>query len=280
MRNRSRVSFAEARQRLALIRAMARPSAFARWSDDGTQLIVTQPAATPKRPPAASAQLARELFGLGLMAGTDATFTLTPAGHAWLRRQLASDDPFQEQHRQTRRRPLTGPRGVIRHVQVNDAESPLAWLRRRKDKTGAALLDEQQFEAGERLRRDYTFSALGPRVTASWSATAAATRRTCSGVPAGAMRDDVLAAKDRVHRALAAVGPELGRILFDVCCLLKGIEVAEADQGLPKRSGKAVLQLSLTALARHYGIIAQERTRHGGPAPVGHWGAPDYRPAV
>ena len=51
-----------------------------------------------------------------------------------------------------------------RRVSVNDAESPLAWLRARR------LVDARQFEAGERLRDDYEMAALGPRVTMRWDA--------------------------------------------------------------------------------------------------------------
>ena len=93
------------------------------------------------------------------------------------------------------------------------------------------------------------------------------------------MRDEVVAAKQRVHRAMASVGPELGRILIDICCLLKGIETAETEQGLPQRSGKVVLQLALTALARHYGLLTAPAPNRKGSGMV-HWGTLDFRPAI
>ena len=50
----------------------------------------------------------------------------------------------------------------------NDAESPLVWLRRRKDKNGSALITSAQFEAGERLRADYERAQIAPGVTMRW----------------------------------------------------------------------------------------------------------------
>ncbi len=79
-----------------------------------------------------------------------------------------------------------------------------------------------------------------------------------------------------MRRALAAVGPELSGILIDVCCHLKGLEEAERAAGWPQRSGKVVLQLALTRLARHYGIGAPAPSP--GAAHVRHWGSDDYRP--
>jgi uncharacterized protein DUF6456 len=72
--------------------------------------------------------------------------------------------------------------------------------------------------------------------------------------------------------------PELGSILIQVCCLAAGIEQAERILDLPQRSGKAVLGLGLTALARHYGYTRHEGRRWSNVA--AHWGLGDYRPAI
>lgn len=49
------------------------------------------------------------------------------------------------------------------------SESPLAWLARRKDKDGRPMLSDAEFDAGEKLRADFWFAQMTPRVTANWS---------------------------------------------------------------------------------------------------------------
>ena len=165
-------------------------------------------------------------------------------------------------------RPEDGPQAK---PTVNEAESPLAWLRARRGKDGAALISEAQFLAGERLRSDFERSMLERRITTNWGLGSA-------GSGGGAeMSDATLAARERYRAALDAVGPELGSILTQVCCLSAGIEQAERLLNLPQRSGRAVLGLALTALARHYGLAQRPA---GQSAAVEAWGAPGYRPNV
>ena len=157
---------------------------------------------------------------------------------------------------------------------VNDAESPLAWLRSRKDRKGRPLLSGEQFLAGERLRADYERSCLSRRTTSSWDPSAAGG----SGNTAADVSDTVIAARQNLQRALDAVGPELSGMLVQVCCLSAGIEQAERLLEMPQRSGKAVLGLALTSLARHYGYLKAAGGSHRrGSA---HWGLPDFRPAI
>lgn len=215
------------------------------------------------------------LLAQDLIERTPSGYRISAAGRSWLKRMLAPGDAFQAQHA-ARRPELRAVEGEEeRPVIVNDAESPLAWLARRKDKTGAPMITPQQFAAGERLRSDYTYAALGPRMTASYSAMPG---RRGGGEDAAHVSDTVLAARQRVSRALAAVGPELAGVLVDVCCHLKGLEEAEREEGWPQRSGKVVLQIALTGLARHYGLLGVAQGQ-GGRRMV-HWGARDYRPGV
>jgi len=159
------------------------------------------------------------------------------------------------------------------------SEGSLAWLRRRKDKDGQPLITEPQFAAGERLSADFWHAQLTPRVTVNWSAIAPGRRmrRAAPGVGVD-LSDNAMAARQRINRALAAVGPELAGILLDVCCHDIGLVAAERAHRLPARAGKAFLQLALTYLARHYGLLAPA------PSPTAHrprhWGDEGYRPSI
>lgn len=229
---------------------------------------------------ATSAAVVEGLCALGWIAREGRICRLTELGRAWIRRQCEGGDAFRRQH-QSQRRTTRIVNGVPRPVLVNDAESPLAWLRRRKDKHGLSLISEAQYQAGERLRADFTRAQLMPRLTAAWGR--AAPSRRARRVPADhgqVLSDDVLAAKQRVRQALAAVGPELADILIDVCCHLRGLSVAERERGWPQRSGKVILQLALTALARHYGLVAQPKPTAPVRGRVRHWGTDDFKPSL
>jgi len=158
----------------------------------------------------------------------------------------------------------TGPRRVT----VDDSESPLAWLARRRGRDGRALIARHQLQAGERLRADFTRAQMMPRTTADWSSPISSDRRAAPG-GAAAMTDGTIAARQRVNAALEAVGPELSGLLIDLCCFLKGLEDLERARGWPARSAKVVVQLALDRLARHYGYLAEARGRDH--APVRTW---------
>ena len=177
---------------------------------------------------------------------------------------------------------LNGAPARAAAAETNLSESPLAWLRRRKDRGGEAMISPTQFEAGERLRSDFWFAQMTPRVTVNWAGAGQAKRGRKSGMSFRGdadLRDEIASAEQRVRRALAAVGPELNGVLIDVCCHLKGLEVSERAAGWPQRSGKVVLQLALTRLARHYGLESMPGSTQRAPARVRHWGTQDYRPS-
>jgi hypothetical protein len=233
------------------------------------------------KPRCFSCDLVSSLSRRQLITPDDGGFVLSEAGRAFLRRKLARTDAFRQQH-QERALKTTEIEGVRRPALVDETESPLSWLRRRKDKSGQPLIDALQFEAGERLRRDFFYAGMTPRVTASWDGIPSdrASRRAAPGVSTN-LREQTVAAQQRVRRALRSVGPDLSDILLDVCCHLKGLEETEKAKGWPRRSAKLVLQIALKELARHYGLSGsaadpmKDRSRG-----LTHWGAADYKPRI
>jgi hypothetical protein len=164
-------------------------------------------------------------------------------------------DAFRAQHFDLSTREIMTA-GSVTRVIINDSESPLAWLARRKGRDGRAMISHDQFVAGERLRADFTRGHMTPRVTSSWSVTG---RTQGAGGGAGEMTDLIVASRQRVQLALNACGPEFSGLLMDVCCFLRGLEDIERERGWPARSAKVVLQLALDRLARHYGLGSDAR---------------------
>lgn len=166
-------------------------------------------------------------------------------------------DPLRAQHFQLAQRQIETEHGRGR-VTVDELESPLAWLARRRGRDGRALIDGHQLQAGERLRSEFTRANLMPRTTANWASPIASGRR---GERDMNFTETAIAARQRVRRALDAAGPEFAGLLLDVCCFLKGLDDVERERAWPVRSAKVVLQLALDRLARHYGYGASARGR-------------------
>lgn len=146
-------------------------------------------------------------------------------------RELTSEGP-------TRRPPRQGGRRVT----MNLAESPLAWLYAR------GHLDEAQFLAGERLRRDWEQAELAPGVTMRWDPV-----RVQGGAGDGLEPcERQLAARHRFDGALAAAGPGLADVLWRVVCAGETLPDAERSLAWPARSGKLVLRLALDRVAGYY----------------------------
>ena len=183
--------------------------------------------------------------------------------------QDAGIDALRAQHLELGRRQIRSESGFY-EVTVDDAESPLVWLAKRKGRDGRALIEPVQLLAGERLRGEFTRANLMPRITANWSASVADGPR---GASAATFTETVIGARQRVRAALDAVGPEFCGLLLDVCCFLKRLEQVESERSWPPRSAKVVLQLGLDRLARHYGLRGEAHGR--GRAAVRTWLAED-----
>jgi Domain of unknown function (DUF6456) len=100
-----------------------------------------------------------------------------------------------------------------------------------------------------------------PRVTANWDAAVSDKARGAPRDQASAT-DSAVAARQRVVRALEAVGSDFADLLIDLCGFLTGLAEIERVRGWPARSGKVIARLALARLADHYGLAREAR----GPA--------------
>ncbi len=192
---------------------------------------------------------------IGSPMGEGPVYLLSDVGLSWWRRQMAGTDPQQAQHQIKGQTAIDEPgRGMVTR-EVNLGESPLGWLRRRQGKKGTAYLTEAEADAGEQLRRDFTFARLGARTTLNWEGMLAHVDRSATGLAGQAdLPVHALDARRRVERALDAVGPGLADIVVETCCHLQGLEQSERTLGWPQRSGKLVLKIALGRLAHHYNL--------------------------
>lgn len=197
---------------------------------------------------------------------------LTATGRARARRAVGGDAAFRLQHGAVAGVAAEGTTRLVDH-----AESPLAWLARRRDKSGRAFLTSARIAAGERLRADFTLGEMMPTVTSNWSAGRISGGRGPGGLHD--LTDRAVAARTRVGVALDAVGNDLAGVLVDVCCFLKGLETVETERRWPARSAKVVLDIALGRLADHYGLAEEARGRDR-PGRLRAWGTADHRPST
>ncbi|MCH9764622.1 MAG: hypothetical protein K0U34_01330 [Alphaproteobacteria bacterium] len=266
------------------IYALGRSGAFAvpLTSSHGTVNVLRRRPTGDKSIGAFPQSIWTKFVSLGLVAASDGSgeWRLTSRGKNAVK---AVATTIGRRRPEALRRAVSPATGRVR-PRVNDNESPLAWLARRKGRDGKAMVSSVQFAAGERLRLDFCRASLSPKVTMDWSTALSASggRRAGAGFGNVEMSDAVATARARVNTALSAVGPELSGILIDVCCHLKGLGVAERDSGWPQRSAKVILQFALSSLARHYGMDGNNEHVGQQPktGPIQHWGQDGYRPQI
>ena len=254
-----------------LLLALYPENSYAWLTEDGALRAVARRRGVSVETGRFTAEAGEALVGAGLAAWQEAgpsrraRLALTPSG-----RERAA--LVEGAHQLA---PVRAMKGALRQdgaLLIDDVETPLAWLARRRGRDGAPLLAAELFQAGERLRRDFDLARTLPSIGARWDGIAAQGQHQPQDMPMLARR---LAARQRIERALQEVGPEFSDLLFDICASLKGLEVIETERAWPRRSARVVLDLALTKLARHYGLFPKTK-----PAPLRHWGAPDYQPAL
>jgi hypothetical protein len=143
---------------------------------------------------------------------------------------------------------------------IDSGEQPIGRVKR--NLTGNPLdryrqrggLSERQWRAGDRLRADYFLAGLQPRVVQSYSL-GSSSGDTGWQMPASERQ---AASRERLRKALCAVGPRLTAVLLGVVCQetpAGGIGSALGRSGRNAEvAGMTMLALALDLLADHYGL--------------------------
>ena len=226
-------------QGIKVLAALAEGRAFRRSGDGWTAGTLRAPAS-----------LIGELARAALVREEPAGLALTPAGRARASRRGPVPRPTRLLAERALPDPATPDRRSTtprRSVTVNLMESPLGWLRARD------LITQRQFDAGERLRADWTMAGLGPRVTMRWDAAPIGSGNRGADAPLDPTLTGI-AARRRFEGAVEAAGAGLGDILWRVVCNGDGLEAAEAALGWPRRAGKLVLLMALDRVADYYAL--------------------------
>jgi hypothetical protein len=100
------------------------------------------------------------------------------------------------------------------------------------------LIDRRQYEAGERLARDWHHARMAPRLVATYGDLI-----DCGGIPDPAA--DRAHARRRVAQAVAAVGRIAANEVVSVCCL---------EHPVGGHAAMEILRRGLDVLADHYGF--------------------------
>lgn len=209
--------------------------------------------------------LLAELISRDLLdKNNDGQLTLSQAGASLLRRNAVGvkgvaggqmvgervSEPYLLQHQI----PTTVTRkvnGVAKKFNVNLAESPLGWLRKRKNKSGEYLVSLDHFDAAERFRCDYEMGTNSKRLTANYDGVPIS-KGMRGGSSSMMYTERQLDAKKRYEKAVAAMGSGLADSVIRLCCHLEGFEAAERALGWPSRSMKLVTIMALDRLVAHY----------------------------
>jgi len=206
----------------------------------------------------------------GLIARQGARIRPLPEAQNFIARHTTPESDFARPHRDLAEATIAID-GETQHVTRNLSESPLSALERLKGRAGESYFPREAMAAGERLHADFTRGQLQPQITMRFEPRLGTSVKGGRGAVAD-LSDTAIAARLRVNRALAALGPELSGVALDICCFMKGLETVERERQWPPRSAKLMLKTALMALHRHYTPPARRETRH--------WGEEGFRPEM
>ncbi len=140
--------------------------------------------------------------------------------------------------------------GIVALPLIDANESPLQRLMHKKQSDGAAILDAEQFRAGERLRSDYERAHMSARVTANYEGqgSSGGKQQQFSDNHIASLTDNTIEARQKLHAALDAVGQELSGILLHVCCMAGGLEQAELRSKITAPRWQSCAAVGINAL--------------------------------
>jgi len=149
------------------------------------------------------------------------------------------------------------PSGVARPVRRNVRGTVIARLTRQTDRQGAALLSDAQITAAHRYTADLLRAGEGRVGSVDLSAPKVDGTRSHD-----AAERSVLSRIDG-HQALTqarkAIGPDLTRLLNNVCGANERLEAIERAESWSRGTGLSVLKIALDLLVRYYGTVPGER---------------------
>lgn len=206
----------------------------------------------------------------GLIRRDGARIRPLPEAQAFIARHEAAEPDFARPHRDLAETTMAID-GETARVTRNLSESPLSALERLKGRAGETYFPREAMAAGERLHLDFTRGQLQPQITMRFEPRLDTSVKGARGGVAD-LSDTAIAARLRVNRALAALGPELSGVALDICCFMKGLETVERERQWPPRSAKLMLKTALMALHRHYTPPVKREMRQ--------WGEEGFRPEM
>ncbi|MBV7409829.1 DUF6456 domain-containing protein [Maritimibacter sp. DP1N21-5] len=254
------------------LRALADPGAMLVIAEGVEDAAVLGRAADDPDRPVRKAVVPREVAELlalnewisGEVSGRLSRYRITPSGRTKLQHLIAEEETRRADGLEAMDRSKPRPPGQTRGRSVG-AEPPLRVLARRKRSCGEPFLDRPMTQAAERFRESYEIARAGGAIgddigrLLSGGYQSVAPNAASPGRGALVMKTPRhIVAHESLHRALAALGPELAETVILSCCHEDGMEAIEEKLDYPARSGKIVLRIALGTLARHYAAVGDE----------------------